>query len=268
MCNRFAAIAEEASHVAYHTAHTTFVKQTQDYQVALAGTTGEFFAYPMHSGVTSSVCQNVRGLVDEIGLDRLAPGDIIITNDPFSGGALCTHTIDIHLIRPVFHDGAPIAFAWAFIHASDIGGAVPGSISPTSYEVFQEGVRIRPSLLYRRGELDTQRWSFFADNSRIPDLIWGDLQAMLAGLALLDRRAQELCDRIGTETLQSSIDDVLALSELKARQAIARLADGAYAFRDDLETYRGEGHIFIHARMEKCGKTLAMNFSGSDPQVR
>ncbi len=73
---------------------------------------------------------NVRGLADEIGLDRLVPGDIIITNDPFSGDAMCTHTMDIHLLRPVFRDGRVIALAWAFIHASDIGGAVAGSIAP------------------------------------------------------------------------------------------------------------------------------------------
>src|ERR1700731_1402478 len=107
MKNRFSAIAEEASNVAYRTAYTTFVKQTQDYQVALAGLDGEFFAYPMRSGVTSSVCQNVRATVDVIGLDRLEPGDVIVSSDPFSGDALRTHTMDIHLIRPVFRDGQP-----------------------------------------------------------------------------------------------------------------------------------------------------------------
>ena len=264
MRNRFAAIAEEASNVAYRTAYTTFVKQTQDYQVALASTDGEFFAYPMRAGVTSSVCQNLRGLVDEIGIDRLVPGDIILSNDPFSGDALCTHTMDIHLIRPVFRDGQVIAFGWAFIHASDIGGSVPGSISPTNYEVFQEGVRIRPSLLYRAGELNEPLWHFFADNSRIPDLIWGDLQAMLSGLALLDRRAQELCDRYGTQEFLDSVADVLALSEIKARAAIARLADGEYVFNEYLEAFHGDGFIFMQAKMTKHGETLAMDFSGSD----
>jgi len=269
MRNRFSAIAEEASTIAYRTAYTTFVKQTQDYQVALASAEGEFFAYPMKAGVTSSVCQNVRGLVDEIGIETLVPGDIIITNDPFSGDALCTHTMDIHMLRPVFRDGRIIAFAWAFIHASDIGGAVPGSIAPTSYEVFQEGVRIRPSLLYRAGELNTALWHFFADNSRIPDLIWGDLQAMLAGLALLDTRTQELCDRYGTATLLESIADVIALSELKARQALARLTPGVYEFSEYLEAMHGDGHVFIHARMTvEHGGTLALDFSGSDPAVR
>ncbi|HYZ61449.1 MAG TPA: hydantoinase B/oxoprolinase family protein, partial [Acetobacteraceae bacterium] len=256
MRNRFAAIAEEASNVAYRTAYTTFVKQTQDYQVALASADGEFFAYPVRAGVTSSVCQNVRGVVDQIGIQALRPGDIIITNDPFNGDALCTHTMDIHLLRPVFRDGVPIAFGWAFIHASDIGGSVPGSISPTNWEVFQEGVRIRTSLLYREGALNEPLWNFFADNSRIPELIWGDLQAMMAGLALLDRRLQELCDRLGTEPLLESVRDVLALSELKARAAISRLIDGEYRFCDYLEAFRDDGLIFMQACMRKSGDTL------------
>ena len=268
MRNRFAAIAEEASNVAYRTAYTTFVKQTQDYQVALANADGDFFAYPTRTGVTSSVCQNVRALADVIGLDRLAPGDIVISNDPFTGGALCTHTMDIHLLRPVFRDGRVIAFAWAFIHASDIGGSVAGSIAPTNHEVFQEGVRMRPNLLYRQGVLNDQLWSFFADNSRIPELIWGDLQAMLSGLALLDRRTQELCDRYGTEDFLDSVGDVIALSELKARRAIARLTPGTYDFSDYLEGFAPDSDVFIHARMTVHGDTLSMDFSGSDPQVR
>ncbi len=269
MRNRFAAIAEEASNIAYRTAYTTFVKQTQDYQVAMASVEGEFFAYPMKSGVTSSVCQNVRGVVDEIGIETLVPGDIILTNDPFSGDALCTHTMDIHLLRPVFRDGVIVAFAWAFIHASDIGGAVPGSIAPTSYEVFQEGVRIRPGLLYRAGELNAATWNFFADNSRIPDLIWGDLQAMMAGLALLDTRMNELCARYGTEEVLESVADVLALAELKAREALRRLTPGEYRFSEYLEDYRGDGHVFIHTCMTvEADGTLALDFTGSDPAVR
>ena len=217
--------------------------------------------------MTSTVCQNCARtsllyfhFVDEISLEQLVPGDIIITNDPFSGGALCTHTMDIHLLRPVFRDERVIAFAWAFIHASDIGGSVAGSIAPTNYEVFQEGVRMRPNLLYRAGVLNEQLWHFFADNSRIPDLIWGDLQAMMSGLALLDRRTQELCDRFGTAGFEESIADVIALSEVKARQAIARLTPGTYEFSDYLETYGSDGHIFMHARMAVVGRDAGHAF--------
>ena len=137
MRNRFTAMAEEASTVAYRTAHTTFVKQTQDFQVAMAKPTGEFFAYPVMTGVTSGSGQSIHGFVDAFDPAGIEPGDIFISNDPFRTAGLVTHTMDIHLARPVFFEGEVIAFAWSFVHASDIGGAVPGSISPDLAEIYR-----------------------------------------------------------------------------------------------------------------------------------
>ena len=137
MKNRLSSIVEEAAVVAYRTAHTTFVKQTQDFRVSLATLDGEFFACPIQTGVTSGVGHTVRPMVDAIGMARLEPGDVIISNDPFSTGGLVTHSMDIHMVRPIFRDGTLLCFAWSFIHASDIGGAVPGSISPSNTEIFQ-----------------------------------------------------------------------------------------------------------------------------------
>ncbi len=126
---------------------------------------------------------------------------------------------------------------------------------------------MRPNLLYRAGELNEQLWHFFADNSRIPDLIWGDLQAMMSGLALLDRRTPGTLRPLRHGLVPGKHRRRIALSERKARQAIARLTPGRYSFSDYLETYRGDGHIFMHAQMTVEGDTLAMDFSGSDPQV-
>ncbi len=261
MRNRFAAIAEEASNVAYRTAYTTFVKQTQDYQVALASAAGEFFAYPVRAGVTSSVCQNVRGLVDIFGIDAARAGRHHHHQRPVLRAmrSAPTRWTSICCAR-CSATGRSIAFGWAFIHASDIGGSVPGSISPTNYEVFQEGVRMRPNLLYRKGVLNEQLWNFFADNSRIPDLIWGDLQAMMAGLALLDERTQELCDRYGTAALLESIDDVLALSELKARAAIATLTDGEYTFNEYLENVSRRRAHLRPCQAEQVGRDAGDGF--------
>ena len=139
--NRLSAMVEEAATIAYRTAHTTFVKQTQDFQVALARPSGEFFAFPTLTGATSSVCQSIAGLIEPFTGD-LAPGDVLISNDPYRTKGLVTHTMDIHLAQPIFYQGELVCFAWAFVHASDIGGAVPGSISPDLTDVFQEGFRI------------------------------------------------------------------------------------------------------------------------------
>jgi N-methylhydantoinase B len=266
MKNRFTAMAEEAATVGYRTAHTTFVKQTQDFQVALAKTTGEFFAYPTMTGVTSGSGQSVKAFTDAFEGD-LEPGDVLISNDPFRTGGLVTHTMDIHLARPIFVDGRLACFAWSFVHASDIGGAVPGSISPDSYEIYQEGVRIRPTKLVRAGRLNADIVHVLKDNSRIGDAVWGDLEAMMSAMRLLDRRVVELCERVGLQAFAAGVEDVLDYAERKAREVIGRLTDGEYAFIDYLEGRDQDDAIHIHCRLTVAGETARIDYSGSSPQV-
>src|SRR5690242_2443976 len=113
MKNRFSAIVEEGSTIVIRTAYTTFVKQTQDYQCALATPEGEIFAYPYMSGVTSFIGISLAATLKSIGVDTLRDGDIIITNDPFRSEGMCSHTMDVHLIKPIFFDGRIIAHAWS-----------------------------------------------------------------------------------------------------------------------------------------------------------
>lgn len=266
MKNRFTAMAEEAATVGYRTAHTTFVKQTQDFQVALAKPSGEFFAYPTMTGVTSGSGQSIAAFTDFFA-GAFEPGDVLISNDPFSTGGLVTHTMDIHMVRPVFHEGRLICFAWSFVHASDIGGAVPGSISPDLYEIYQEGIRIRPTKLVRAGRLNEDIANLLRDNSRIGEAVWGDLTAMMAAMALLETRAVELCGKVGRETFERGIDDVLAYAERKAREVIGRLQDGEYSFIDYVEGRDETDPIHIHCRLRIAGEEAWIDYSGSSPQV-
>jgi N-methylhydantoinase B len=265
MKNRFSAMAEEAATLAYRTAHTTFVKQTQDFQVALARPSGEFFAYPMFTGVTSGGGQTIAGLITHFA--DFAPGDVVISNDPFRTGGLVTHMMDIHLAQPVFHRGELIAFAWSFVHASDIGGAVPGSISPELHESFQEGIRIRPTRLMHAGVLNQDVVNFLQDNSRIGDQVWGDLEAMMAAMRLLEKRVNALCERIGAAAFRQGIDDVMDYAEAKARSVIAGLRDGEYEFSDYLEGNSANDVVHIHCRLRIVGDEAEIDYSGSDPQV-
>ena len=268
MTNRFAAIVEEASQIAYRTAHTTFVKMTQDYQVALATPEGEFFAYPYMSGVTAFIGLSLKGGIEAIGLENFAPGDVVICNDPFGSDGMCTHTMDVHLLRPIFHDGRIIAFAWAFIHSSDIGGAVPGSISPTSSDVFQEGIRLRAAHLFRGDELNQELLDVLWDNCRIPDQNWGDLQAMIAALKTMERHLHELCDKHGVGEVEAGIRDTMDYAELKVRRVLEAIPDGEYRFSDYLEgVWDPSGTIFINARLVVEGDEILLDFTGSDPQI-
>jgi N-methylhydantoinase B len=267
MKNRFSAIAEEAATVAYRTAHTTFVKQTQDFQVAVARKTGEFFAYPMMTGVVSGSGQTVAGLTRHFAEEDLQPGDVLISNDPFDTWGLVTHMMDIHLVRPIFVNGELACYAWSFVHASDIGGAVPGSISPDLHECFQEGLRLRPTKLVRAGVINQDVVNILKDNSRIGDAVWGDLEALMAAMRLLDARVVELCAKIGVEGFYQGIDDVMTYAEMKARRVISNLRDGTYTFADYVEGDEEGGPVLIHCMLKIDGDKAIIDYSGSSPQA-
>ena len=267
MNNRFTAIVEEASTTLHRTAHTTFVKLVQDYQCAIATPDGDIFAYPRLSGVTHVIGVPLQETLAKFDRDDIRPGDVIVTNDPFSSDGMITHLMDITLIRPIFFEGELMGFGWAFVHASDIGGAVPGSISPAFTEVFQEGLRIRPTKLYREGVLVEDIKNIFLDNSRIPDEMWGDFQAMLAAIEGMERRLVQLCERYGKAVVKAGMREVIDFAEAKARSVIARIPDGTYHFSDYLEGLAEGQYTYINTTMTVAGDEVFFDFAGTDPQI-
>jgi N-methylhydantoinase B len=267
MNNRFTAIVEEASATLFRTAFTAYVKLAQDFQCALATPEGELFSHPEQSGVNIFVGLPLHSTLDFIGRETMRPGDVYITNDPFATNGMVTHLMDVTMLRPVFFEGELVAVGWTFIHASDIGGGVPGSISPAFTEVFQEGVRVRPMRLVREGEIVPEVRDLFLDNSRIPHDLWGDFKAMLSALKGMDRRLVELCRRQGAGAVKRGMRDVLDFAEGKARRAIAAIPDGEYAFSDYVELLREGHYAHIMTTLRVRGDEVEIDFTGSDPQV-
>src|SRR5438067_12350459 len=151
--NRFQAIADEMAMVAYRTAHTVFVKETQDYATTLVSRRGEVFASPRRYGVLTMLAMPMDDTIRAIGED-FQEDDIFITNDPEATRGMATHLPDVFFWKPIFHQGQLLCWAWSFIHSSDVGGKVPGSISPSSYEIQHEGIRVRPRKLFSGGVVD------------------------------------------------------------------------------------------------------------------
>ena len=143
----FRAAAEAAGYVLKRSAHTTYIKESNDFTTALITPAGVQFAYPVALAAQSYVGIDFGPTIRQ--LDPWAPGDIAIANCPYATKGMSTHLPDYHLLKPIFAEGALVAFAWAFIHSSDMGGIVAGSILPSAYELFQEGIRITPKKLYR-----------------------------------------------------------------------------------------------------------------------
>jgi N-methylhydantoinase B len=264
---RMKAIAEEMAAVTLRTGFTVFVKETSDFGACLVAPNGEVMAAPTDTAVSLMVGLPARTAIEALG--EYEEGDIGITNDPDLTRGLSTHLPDIWLWKPIFADGELMGFGFNFIHSSDVGGKVAGSISPTSYEIFQEGIRIPPRKLFHKGVLDEGLLEIILLNCRIPDQNWGDIKAQVASLNVAERRILELVERYGRDTVRQGIVDLMDHAETRARTLIASVPDGAYEFIDYLEGETpGAPPIRIKLTLRIEGSDLALDFDGTDYQVQ
>lgn len=266
LSNKAVATAEEMGYALQRTGRTLYVKETADFGTALVKPDGKFFAYPAAIGVSGFIDLDCGPSIRAVG--DLAPGDVIVTNHPYASEGLATHTPDVHLIQPYFHDGRIVCYGWSFIHITDVGGAVPSSISPRSREVYQEGFLIPPMKLQRSGQLNPDFLTLFLANCRTPDTNLGDIRAMLAALEVGRRRVAEMIEQHGLDTFRQAQEDIVAYTERRARDALRRLADGRYEFWDYLDDDLVTG-IPLRVRVAVTIKDgeARIDYSGTDPQA-
>jgi N-methylhydantoinase B len=257
---------EDMAYAVERTAHTTFVKETADFTCGLLNPSGEFFAYPVELGVASMAGINYARTLEAVG--ALAPGDVIITNDPYGSAAAATHLPDLHLVRPIFWDGRLIGHGAGFLHCSDIGGLVPASISPRAGEIFQEGLRLPPKRLFAAGEVNQDLLDVIMANCRIPEQNWGDLQALVAGLVTGERRLHALIQRFGLDTVEKGMDDLIDYTARKVEVLIRRMPRGRFAFVDYIEDdVVTDIPIRLKVSMTIDDGLIHLDFTGSDVQV-
>ncbi|TWT26451.1 hydantoinase B/oxoprolinase family protein [Planomicrobium sp. CPCC 101110] len=267
MRSYFNAIASGMGHVIERTSFTTFVKESADFATALATPDGEFFVYPKTVGVTIFMGLTLKRAIEESG--ELEPGDIIITNDPYSTDGLATHLPDIHVFKPIFVDGKIASYAWAFVHISDVGGLVPASISPTATDIHQEGLRIPPVKLYRAGKENKDVLAFLNANSRVPDLNYGDINAMIAAVNTAETRFMGMVEKFGMTPVENAMTDLLEQAEMRSENIIREIPNGTYSFADYLDDDMvSEVPIRLAVTVTIEGSTITLDFSDCDPQVQ
>ncbi|HUN46819.1 MAG TPA: hydantoinase B/oxoprolinase family protein, partial [Stellaceae bacterium] len=265
--NHFSGIVEEMGYVIHRAAFTVFVKETWDFDAALVTPDGEVFCYPRNIGVTNMLGMHMGAAIKCI--KEFEPGDVIVTNDPRSTLGMCTHLPDIMLFKPLFHEGKLLCFAWCFIHSSDVGGLVPGSIAPTAFDRYQEGICIPPTKLFSRGKLNQELLDLILANCRIPEQNWGDMKALIASLTVCERRMGQLVGRYGFAPVAEGIRSLLDYGESRAREVLATVPDGEYEFSDYVEVdYVSPYYLRIRVRLIVAGSDVMLDFTGTDPQVR
>lgn len=225
--NALRAAADEMQISLVRTAHNPLIYEVHDFGVGLINHQGELLAEGSGlPGFLGCLPPTIRSGLQVIGAERLEPGDILLANEPYDTG---THVSDTVVYMPVFFDGRLVAFTAIMAHWADIGGKTPGGWCPDSTEVHQEGLLFPHLKLYRGGKLDTTLERFILKNVRFPELVEGDLNAMIAACRTGARRYLALCERYGPDLLQKVMQQVFDQSEQSMRSKIAEIPDGSYS---------------------------------------
>ncbi len=266
--NRLDAIADEMELTLLKSAASPIVKEGLDASAALFNREGETVAQaaaiPIHLGALQFAAQR---LVRAFPPDTMREGDAFLLNDPYDGG---THLPDITLAVPIAAEGRVVALACTMCHHQDVGGRTPGSVPTDATELYQEGVIIPPTRLYRGGELDENLFALLTRNVRLPDVFAGDLMAQVAAGRLGGLRLRELFAAHGTEAVLGYIDALMTRAEMLTRRQIEAMPDGESSFEDHLDNDGVDlgRRVRIRVTVRVRGSGLTFDFTGTDPQVR
>jgi len=262
LASALAGIAEEMGAVLIRGAYSSNIKERRDCSAAVFDARGRMVAQaehiPVHLGAMPEAVAAVMARGPE-------PGDVWALNDPYTGG---THLPDLTLVSPLTSEGETIGFAVTRAHHSDVGGMRPGSMPSDSREIYQEGLIIPPLRLMRGGECVEDVLALVLANVRTPGIRHGDLRAQVAAGAVAARRLDELIQRRGRETLLAAFAEVIAYTERRTREALARVPEGEYAASGEIE---GDGvtdeDVPIEVSVRVGGEGIEVDFAGTSARV-
>ncbi len=260
-------ITEEMGSHMMRSSYSPIFSESRDFSCALFNGRGEMIAQgpfsPAHLG---AIVHTVRCVLAELDIETFEPGDVLLHNDPFRGGC---HMPEHMLLAPLYHDGELVGFGATIGHLAEIGAMAVGSFASNATEVFQEGLRLPPVKLIRRGEPVADIWKIILTNHRTPRSSWGDLHAMIGSLRVAERRLSGILDSYGRDVVLAASHELIAYGERLTRAVIEQIPDGEYTFDDAMED---DGITDEPARMRVTvvveGDRLTLDFTGTAPQAR
>lgn len=262
--NRLIAIVDEAATGLMRTAYTPSVKEYHDFCCALFDAEARMLA---HSTVTTAgflgiVPEVMRNFVKRYPPASLAPGDVIITNDPWMASG---HLIDISVAAPIFRDGRIVAYTLCIVHHLDMGGRMS---TLESKDLYEEGLKIPIIKLYEAGRLNETIFDFIKANTRVPTKILGDLRAQLVANNVSTRGLLRLLEEYRLDGLEDLAREVIGRTERSLRRKIAQLPKGTYRNDVILPPIPGvKEQIHVKAAVTVDGDEVIIDYTGSSAQV-
>jgi N-methylhydantoinase B len=257
---RLVNIVDEIDNAVIRTSFSTIVGESHDFGCVLMDAQGRGLTQAQWSPpqFCTMLPRTARVMLQKFPIETLQVGDVLATNDPWIGS---THLPDYNLVSPVFRQGRVVAFFGTVAHVSDVGGHL-GDLEAT--DMFMEGTRLMPNKFYQAGQVVPIVEEFIAANCRVPEMVLGDLHAIVGTHRIGIRRLQEFMDDYDLDDITALSDEIQNRSEQALRQAITKLPDGVSRYEVTADGYLEP--FTLKVKIEIKGSDIFMDFAGSSPQ--
>jgi N-methylhydantoinase B len=258
--NRFMSVANEQQDTLIRTAFSTIVRESQDLACGLFDTKGRMVAQSLSGtpGHINAMATSMKHFLAAFPRETLAPGDVLITNDPWQTAGQIN---DITITTPIFRGGKPVALFANTCHSADIGGRI---LSAEAREVFEEGLRIPIMKLFERGAPNQILMQIVRANVRQPDEVIGDFYAQTACNETGGRALLEMMDEFGLDSIDGVAEEIIRRSEAAVRAEIAKLPSGEWTNETWSDGF--EEPIVVRCKVKVAGDEIFIDFTGSSPQ--
>ena len=258
--NRLLSVANEQQDALIRTAFSTIVRESQDLACGMFDTHGRMIAQSISGtpGHINAMATSMKHFLAAFPPDKLAPGDVLITNDPWMTAGQIN---DITITTPCFKNGQLVALFANTCHSADIGGRI---LSAEAREVFEEGLRLPIMKLFDRGEPNQVLMQIVRVNVRQPDEVIGDFYAQTASNDAGGRALLEMMEEFGLDSIDHVAEEIIRRSEQAVRGEIAKLPDGEWSNETWSDGF--EEPILVRCTVRVAGDEIFIDFSGSSPQ--
>ncbi len=254
---RAISIVDEAAKAIVRTSFSTLSNEANDFACVLTDARGGALAQNTGSipSFIATLPATVRHFLARMGASQMAPGDVLITNNPWMGTG---HLSDVCVVKPIFRDDRLVAFSSTTSHMPDIGGRVRAI---EAREVFEEGLHIPLAKLVHAGRPDATLVELIRANVRTPDQTLGDIWAQVGANELMERRVLRLMDDYGLDSLEAFADEIFGRSERAMRQAIKAVPDGTYRY--GFRTDGTDGPLDFAIALTVAGDDVVADYAGT-----
>jgi len=259
---RLISVVDEADGAVARTAFSSLLRDAHDYTCMLTDHQGRELAQGtfVTPGQSGAMALGIKNLVKRLPPETYKPGDVFITNDPWT---LAGHLNDVCVMSPIFYEDKLVAFTACVFHHSDIGGRV----SSDNHDVFEEGLFIPLVKLYDGGALNQSVIDMIRWNVRTPDEVVGDIRSQIAANHVCAEKIGQMLRETGLEDLGDLGNEIISHTEKSMREEIGKVPDGIYRAEGKIEQMKDQQDVVIKAAVEVKGSNLTVDLDGSSSHV-